>query len=336
MLTNTDSRTNNLRNRLHVGTRALPALVLALGLVGACDPGDGTELDEQGLTKEDLSPRIISRAVTMANGVQRQFNAVWQPQPRCRTMKAPGGTRTTCAATQPGDYLKATMHDNVGAGPGDAPFGAKWGDQPYQGCGVAAAYNVLAYFGAANPWPAGIRFTRWSDSRIMSTPSNLRADLENALNNQANGSYRVELFYGTPAFRIVANALASGGVVVALVNNGTHWQVLTGMRDSGRSDEWGAHHLGVLRHRLRLLGRVAHRGRPRPRAARLGRPRLARRRRRSVRLPVRHLPHRAQELARVTAKALGPLAGAERLSSFRFYFLCIILAWPAVSSALLR
>jgi hypothetical protein len=215
----------------------LPALLLALGSMGACDPGSDTELDEQNL-KEDLSPRIISRVVTMANGVQRQFTGKWQPQPRCRTMKTPSGPRTTCAATQPGDYVAAAVHEFAGAAATDPPFGAKWGNQPYQGCGVAAAYNVLAYFGAANPWPAGIRFTKFSDSRIMSVPSQLRADLEAALNNQANGRYSVELLYGSPTFRIVANALAGGGVVVALVNNGTHWQTITGMRDSGRSDEW--------------------------------------------------------------------------------------------------
>jgi hypothetical protein len=209
--------------------RVLPALALALGSI-ACDPGNDAELDEQNLT-EDLSPQNRSYVVNMANGVQRQFTGVWKPEPRCRKMKNPYSDtpRTVCAATQPGAYLSAAT---------DAPFGARWGNQPYQGCGVAAAYNVLAYFGAANPWPAGIRFTKFSDGRIMSVPSQLRTDLENALNNQANGRYSVELFNGTPASRIVASALASGGVVVALVNNGTHWQTITGMRDSGRSDEW--------------------------------------------------------------------------------------------------
>jgi hypothetical protein len=219
--------------------KPLLAALLALGPIAACDPGSDAELDEQNLT-ENLSPQIRSSVVNMANGVQRQFTGVWQPEPRCRKMKNPYSEtpRTVCAATQPGAYLKAAVHEYAGAGPNDPPFGAKWGNQPYQGCGVAAAYNVLAYFGAANPWPAGIRFTKWSDSRIMSVPSQLRTDLENALNNQANGRYSVELFYGTPASQIVARALAGGGVVVALVNNGTHWQVLTGMRDSGRSDEW--------------------------------------------------------------------------------------------------
>jgi hypothetical protein len=237
--TETGLQNRRLRNGLSIGPtwRFLSGLALALSSAGACESGDDTELSEQAaVTKEDLSPRTISRVVNVANGVQRQFTGTWQPQLRCTTSKTASGPRTTCLAITPGDYTEAAVHENAGAGPGDAPFGARWGNQPYQGCGIAAAYNVLAYFGAADPFPVGIRFTNFGDGKIMSAPSTLRGDLETALNRQANGSYTVEMFNGSPTFRIVGDALAHGGVVVALVNNGTHWQVLTGLRRAGLDD----------------------------------------------------------------------------------------------------
>lgn len=234
------------QTRFATSFRALATVSLALGALSACEGPLPDDLDQEGneeaLTDADFKSRTfsISRVVTVANGQQRRLTgAAWQG-PRCKWVKNPGGDpprRAVC--TTPGtDYTNAILHEDPNASATDDPFPAKWGDQPYQGCGVAAAYNVLAYYGASNPWPAGIRYTKVKDDAIMSVPSFLRADLENALNRQANGRYSVRIFHGGPAYRVVGQALAGGNVVVALANGGTHWQVITGMR-AGGTDSWG-------------------------------------------------------------------------------------------------
>jgi hypothetical protein len=230
-----------------ITSRALATISVALGALSACEgplPDElGAEGSEEALTADDFKSRVIpniSRVVTVANGQQRRLTGEAYQAPRCKWVKDPYSDppRRAVCTTPATDYTNAILHENPNAVASDAPFPAKWGSQPYQGCGVAAAYNVLAYYGAANPWPAGIRYTKFTDSRIMSVPSYLRADLENALNNQANGRYSVRIFHGAPAYRIVGQALSSGNVVVALVDGGTHWQVITGMRTAG-SDSWG-------------------------------------------------------------------------------------------------
>jgi hypothetical protein len=223
--------------------RALSMFALAAGSFTACDVPDDDEESAEGAVATDERFKAhtipnVSRVVTVANGQTRRLTGAIYEAPLCKkVINKPNPPRTVCTAVPARDYTEAILHENPNAVASDAPFPAKWGNQQYVGCGVAAAYNVLAYYGASNPWPAGIRTTRFSDSRIMSVPTSLRTDLENALNRQANGSYSVKLFNGSPAFRIVGQALSRGDVVVALVNGGTHWQMITGMREAG-VDEW--------------------------------------------------------------------------------------------------
>jgi hypothetical protein len=232
------------KTNLVTALRALSMFALVAGGFSGCDVPDeeGDDSSESAVTTDDrFKPKVIkniSRLVTVANGQQRRLTGEAYQDPLCKkVINKPNPPRTVCSASRPTDYTNAILHEDPNAVASDPAFPAKWGNQKYVGCGVAAAYNVLAYYGAANPWPAGIRTTKFSDSRIMSVPTSLRTDLENALNRQANGSYSVQLFHGAPAFRVVGQALSRGDVVVALVNGGTHWQVITGMREAG-VDEW--------------------------------------------------------------------------------------------------
>jgi hypothetical protein len=231
--------------RLALTLRAFCAVALASATIAACEGPESLTDDTEGSDSDLTDPRLmghyvngISRIVNVANGQQRRFTGDAYNEPLCKLVpNKPGPPRKVCATNHVSEYSNAILHEDPNATASDNPFPAKWGDREYQGCGVAAAYNVLAYFGASNPYPGGIRFTKFSDSRIMSVPSYLRTDLENALNRQANGTYEVRTEHGAPAFRIIGHALAAGDVVVALVNNGTHWQVITGLRAAG-ADEW--------------------------------------------------------------------------------------------------
>ena len=108
----------------------------------------------------------------------------------------------------------------------------KCGGQVYRGCGVAAAANVLNFYGVelgthdVAPYIETINFP-FTDN-IGSTPDALASGLERLLNEKADGHFTVTRKSYTDVRREVWAAIRKGTPIILLVNNGGHYQVVTG------------------------------------------------------------------------------------------------------------
>jgi hypothetical protein len=108
------------------------------------------------------------------------------------------------------------------------------GDWKYEGCGPQAALNVLHYFGApvrifdVAPY---IHTINLDSSDIATLPEDLSVGLQNAANSLGNGHFSTQRLSNIDVRGTVRNELAMGNPVIALVHNGSHYQVITGLVD---------------------------------------------------------------------------------------------------------
>lgn len=117
-------------------------------------------------------------------------------------------------------------------------------DDDYKGCGIKAAQNVLRYFGLEKSQQSIRNYIATIQSSVFSQniavlPNALRNGLQDIF-DQYGVPYTVHRWSGVSESTIKSQ-LADGLPVIALVNNGNHWVVISGWdRDSGYyvQDDW--------------------------------------------------------------------------------------------------
>jgi hypothetical protein len=102
---------------------------------------------------------------------------------------------------------------------------------PYHGCGVDAIRNVLEFYGANAVTEADIRarLTTYSISsnKIAILPAELERALRDELSRRVVGTFVVTRVSGADPSRI-RSELSQGNPVIALVDEGNHYQLVTG------------------------------------------------------------------------------------------------------------
>ena len=202
-------------------TTALAAALTASLSLGACLGAD----DDLGTAEEGL----VVNAPVMVGGTIRQMTTTCNAGNICSGPSIDG----------------ITLNKDASAAAANVPFpaydeGSTW---KYRGCGPQAAANVLSFFGIDVPisWAASDVDTidiPFSDE-IATRPVELRRGMQRLLNKYADGEFLVRMYHGKTADDIKLE-LQKGFAVAALVNNGGHYQVITGFRESTRGDEYFA------------------------------------------------------------------------------------------------
>lgn len=120
-------------------------------------------------------------------------------------------------------------------------------NESYKGCGVKAAQIFVRWFGIELPqgvvndyvettdfdkyidWLTG---DTWADPGIFTTPAQLDSGIQDILDEYYDGYtvVRNSPDSSTPAIERIETGLASGFPVIVLVNDGSHWQVITACR----------------------------------------------------------------------------------------------------------
>lgn len=121
------------------------------------------------------------------------------------------------------------------------------GDEKYKGCGIKTAQNVINYFGIDMKQKHILNYVtgRKAGDRIFTLPSELRGGLEKLLKEFKLDDIEVHRVSGKST-KDIENYLAKGFPVIALVDNGTHWVTVVGVKNSHFSRDYTAQSFIVL------------------------------------------------------------------------------------------
>jgi hypothetical protein len=117
----------------------------------------------------------------------------------------------------------------------EVPFGSYINPTPrvYQGCGVQAVQNILAYYGDQKSIYDVAKFvgTIWlGPGNLGSTPDQVMSGLNLLLNGFNQKATTSRQSYVTNLHTRIIGELQAGRPVAAIVRAGNHWQVITGVR----------------------------------------------------------------------------------------------------------
>ena len=217
---------------------ALALAITAGTLFGCGDPGDGVETAELELT--------TNRTLTFGPTQRLMKRDCGQ---KCAEYSFPIGGNlhsiqckrwvTDCSVYGP----YASLHADAAAAAYSAIFPAydQGPDWEYWGCGPQAAQNVLNYYGVqmkildvAQYIPTFGLIAGSNDQSIATFPDDLASGLQRLLNEKvAPGHFTVTRRSGVYATIEVDKALRAGNPIIILVNNGNHYQVVTGTGTGG-------------------------------------------------------------------------------------------------------
>lgn len=226
------------------------ALMVALGAACAPDAGD-TEKASAALTTTTFTfgPEGMGGSVTRSGRYEEEYRCY----DACIDWQDNQGAPVSCVGWEERcgwitSYAALSLNSADSASGIPFPAFNNLGPQSYVGCGPQAIFNVLNYYGITSyslydvanstttwQWPLDI------DENIATTPNGLADSLRDKLNAGHGGAFRVDV-QEIPAgdgtvvgfAQAVKGALAHGDPVVALVQGGSHFQVITGFRNLGR------------------------------------------------------------------------------------------------------
>ena len=189
-------------------------------------PKTGQETSRCAKGQWQLDDAVWVSAKIYKNEAGRTDDQVFPAQPSCGTVCLASVTDTL--EKKPWQEVKRCVSEEY-----------RCTEQVYRGCGVAAAANVLSFYGvetttldiASHINSFGVPFS----NNIATTPDSLASGLERLLNARADGQFKVTRKSNTAVHAEVGDAVRKGQPIILLVNRGGHYVMVTGFE---QGDVW--------------------------------------------------------------------------------------------------
>jgi hypothetical protein len=242
-----DSSFNSSAPSPSSAARRLLATALLVGAAATgCDGGDNVDLAARELNSSPNKEFYVGHYVRRESRGDCQPSCAkwveqWTEKPSGKRVKVRRCVekKKDCPSFRSNVLYAQPGTDELASGLPDFPDNPKLGTI-YYGCGPKAAQNVLGYFGVREPIngiPSPPYYVKtvntgqlsfYFTDGIATTPDELTSGLQRALNEVADGTFKVTRKTGISVLLEVTRAIDAGFPIIVLADNGAHYLTVTG------------------------------------------------------------------------------------------------------------